>query len=352
MTWPEAVKAMGKWYEANVHRYAADAHTYTTPPCSLLGGQGVRWDCTGYVASCLQLFGVLPRGYWISSEMGADPNGDFAKKCCKGGFKQMRYPGPSGLQPYDIVCVFEGKSKGKQHHAEIYAGTLNGKHKAWSWGNVHDGINGHQGMPCSFANYRYTICYRHDGVARDTPGFADLSSDYSGGGGSGTYIINLENYIEPYPVHSEYDTYTGNGENIFENASENAFSNAVLSSKATADASYNAFFNMYDTSTRKSKVKHTRIYSTNDAKIVLDELRIPIDSSHFDDWANYGITTTDVSAWQKEMDALKTEAKKRAEEEAAKKAAEVAANASTNSSTGNTSTNKSGNNTSTKTNGK
>ena len=45
MTWPEAVKTMGKWYQMNVHKYKADAKTYGS--CSLLGGSGVRWDCTG-----------------------------------------------------------------------------------------------------------------------------------------------------------------------------------------------------------------------------------------------------------------------------------------------------------------
>ena len=36
MSWGDAVMKMGKWYEANVHTYKADAKSYGS--CSLLGG--------------------------------------------------------------------------------------------------------------------------------------------------------------------------------------------------------------------------------------------------------------------------------------------------------------------------
>lgn len=345
MTWPEAVQKMGKWYEANVHTYAADAKTYKNPPCSLLGGEGVRWDCTGYVASCLQLFGIIPRNYWGSSEDFGDPNSHMGKKLAKGGFKAIQYNGRdgNGLQPYDIVAVFEGRSKGQQHHAEIYAGKENGKNRAWSWGNVHDGRGKHPGMPCPFANYRYKVIYRYDGVARDTPGFVDFSDSggTGGSGGGGTYIINLDNYIEPYPVHSEYDTYSGTGGNIYEKAENNAFSLAILSSESSTNSSLSKYY-AHDTSLTKAKDRRTRIYSTNDAKIVLDELKLPLDTT--DSWANKGVTDEDVKKWEKEMEQMREEAKKKAEEERkkaeeAKKLLDSSANSSTNTSTGkNTST--------------
>ncbi len=304
MTWPEAVQTMGKWYAANVHTYIADAKTHGS--CPLLGGHGVRYDCTGYLSSCLQLFGVVPRGYGISSEMAGNPQSDFGKRVAKAGFKVLKY-NKSILLPFDIVAVFEGRGKGQQHHAEIYAGKVNGKDKSWTWGNVHD--NAHGGLPSSFANYRYKVIYRYDGVSRDAPNFVDLSgagsevSGDTGGGGGGTYIINLENYVEPYPVHSEYETYTGIGGNIYEKAENNAFSLATLSNNI--DSSKDFFSHKNE--------QHTRIYSTNDAKIVLDELKLPLD--YMDDtYANKDITQEDVKKWQSDMEKQKEEAKKKQEE--------------------------------------
>ena len=82
-----------------------------------------------------------------------------------------------------------------------------------------------------------------------------------------------------YPVHSEYTTYNGTGGNIFSNSGDNAFASAAL-----ADASIN---NSKDTN-------HTRIYSTNDSCIVLDELSLPMDVSVNDNYANKGVTADDV----------------------------------------------------------
>ena len=59
-------------------------------------------------------------------------------------------------------------------------------------------------------------------------------------------------------------TFSGSNGNIFETASDNAFEIASISKNITAqDASL-------------SSEHHTRIYSTNDATIILDELSMPI----------------------------------------------------------------------------
>ena len=88
-----------------------------------------------------------------------------------------------------------------------------------------------------------------------------------------------------YPVHDEYQTFTGQGGNIFENSKDNAFQMASATSKQTMFSSKDKFAS-----------SHTRIYSTNDSCIVLDELKIPYNSNDPDiEYANQGITKEDVA---------------------------------------------------------
>ena len=88
-----------------------------------------------------------------------------------------------------------------------------------------------------------------------------------------------------YPVHDEYQTFTGQGGNIFENSKDNAFQMASATSKQTMFSSKDQFAS-----------SHTRIYSTNDSCIVLDELKIPYNSNDPDiEYANQGITKEDVA---------------------------------------------------------
>ena len=88
-----------------------------------------------------------------------------------------------------------------------------------------------------------------------------------------------------YPVHDEYQTFTGQGGNIFENSKDNAFQMASATSKQTMFSSKDQFAS-----------SHTRIYSTNDSCIVLDELKIPYNSNDpAIEYANQGITKEDVA---------------------------------------------------------
>ena len=97
------------------------------------------------------------------------------------------------------------------------------------------------------------------------------------GGGMGNF--------NAYPVHDEYQTFTGQGGNIFENSKDNAFQTASATSKQTMFTSKDQFAS-----------SHTRIYSTNDSCIVLDELKIPYNSNDPDiEYANQGITKEDVA---------------------------------------------------------
>ena len=97
------------------------------------------------------------------------------------------------------------------------------------------------------------------------------------GGGMGNF--------NAYPVHDEYQTFTGQGGNIFENSKDNAFQMASATSKQTMFSSKDQFAS-----------SHTRIYSTNDSCIVLDELKIPYNSNDpAIEYANQGITKEDVA---------------------------------------------------------
>ena len=108
-------------------------------------------------------------------------------------------------------------------------------------------------------------------------GLGDDGSFGAGAGGGGMGNSNA------YPVHDEYETFTGQGGNIFENSKDNAFQLAESSSKSK--------FSSKDNSAKD----HTRIYSTNDSCIVLDELKIPYNPNDPTvEYANQGITAEDV----------------------------------------------------------
>ena len=117
---------------------------------------------------------------------------------------------------------------------------------------------------------------------------ADLSglgTEVSGGldGGFG-YMGDSMGNSNAYPVHDEYQTFTGQGGNIFENSKDNAFQTASATSKQTMFTSKDQFAS-----------SHTRIYSTNDSCIVLDELKIPYNQNDpAIEYANQGITNEDI----------------------------------------------------------
>ena len=118
--------------------------------CPLINDK-VADDCSGFVQACLKYFGVNCPTITTSS-MQQD---QFMNMMENAGFKH--YTGifaPWNLQEGDIIC-----GKGSTH-TEIYAGD----NKSWSWGNIHDGLGKHQGMPCSFCKLDsrggYIHCWR------------------------------------------------------------------------------------------------------------------------------------------------------------------------------------------------
>lgn len=125
----------------------------------------------------------------------------------------------------------------------------------------------------------------------------EVSGDLYGGGFSdmGGSMGNSN----AYPVHDEYQTFTGQGGNIFENSKNNAFQTASATSKQTMFTSKDQFAS-----------SHTRIYSTNDSCIVLDELKIPYNSNDpAIEYANQGITKEDVAKKSTDTSTDKTDKK-------------------------------------------
>ena len=154
-TWWGAVTSMGAWYQKNIHTYQGK------PPgprgrrnykCPLLGGKIVQDDCSAFVKACLQSFnvpGIEPLGVATAT---MQPGSKFDKVLLAAGFKRYTYNRNNIVQG-DIICG------GPATHTEIYAG--NGR--SYSWGSVHDGINGHQGMPCKIAGTKYLWVWRYEG---------------------------------------------------------------------------------------------------------------------------------------------------------------------------------------------
>lgn len=277
-TWTDSVKQMASFYQSNVHTYQG---TLSKPrkgrkaySCSLLGCN-VYDDCSGFISACLQLMGVFPRSYVPTSVYFARTTGNAASYLKKAGF--TAYPfNINSLQPFDIIAM--------NGHVEIFAGYAGTSRKSYSWGNIHDLSRG--GMPSYYCPDNYSVIWRNNGVNIDTPIQLNMSMQEQmnagygiggtfGGGQSYQVPNNLQFSYDSntYPVHSEYDTFSGNGgRSVFELVDDNTLRIGSL------DVSRG----LIDTSTN---TQHTRIFSTNDATIVLDELSLPLDVSLYDTWA-------------------------------------------------------------------
>lgn len=272
-TWNQAVQQMANFYQNNVHTYQGT----TSKPrlgrkqysCSLLGWN-VMDDCSGFTSACLQLFGAFSKSDIPTSGSFASTSNAIANKLRRAGFSPYAF-NINALQPFDIVA--------KNGHVEIYAGSSGSSRRSYSWGNIHD--RSHGGLPSYYCKDNYVLIWRNSGVSIDTPlVFEDslqnsMTFGYQSSQSSGSFW-NFSNSDEStdYPVHSEYDTFTGTGLNIFQNPEENSISLASL--------------NIVDTSSISDE--HTRIYSTNDASIILDELAIPADEMQ--SWMDMGTEQT------------------------------------------------------------
>lgn len=111
--------------------------------------------------------------------------------------------------------------------------------------------------------------------------------------GTSSNVINNSQETTAYPVHNEYTTINGSGGNIFSNAGDNAYTSAALT----------------NSSINSKQTEHTRIYSTNDSCIVLDELSLPFDVSINDTYANKNVTKETALKQQESLKILNSSTK-------------------------------------------
>ena len=128
--WQKAVTDMQKWYGANISNYSQGIGKWAGLPtwteCPLLGGEKVRHDCSGFVTSCLKLYGIK-WPYPTMIPVRADCMDQSALKIMQdGGFTWIEIHSmeefKQTVQPFDIM-VGPG-------HTEIYAGDG----KSFTWG--------------------------------------------------------------------------------------------------------------------------------------------------------------------------------------------------------------------------
>ena len=277
---------------------------------------------------------------------------DIVIKCCASSFINLIRNASNAVESTDIVL------RGYENGSGGYGTSLRSKKsmEAYTWAaktyvpgvGVKQFANGYEGLITARSAFAKIILNAMGSFSDvDLASIGSLTGDYSGIGGGGTppspqeLAKLIEQYRNAYPVHSEYETYSGGGGNIFSNANDNAFSVASLAQNREEDMTL---------FTNKAKVdakeyKRTRIYSTNDSCIVLDELKIKFVNGKYVDikedesesFANQNVTQKDVDKAKAKLMKEQEAAKKKAEEE--KKKAEEAAKASTtDSSTSTTST--------------
>ena len=168
-SWIAAVEKMGEWYETNIHTYQ-HSKSASDPikgkkmyVCPLLTrtNNNVADDCSGFVKACIQYFGIKEIDHiWVTTS-AMQPGSEFDKVLRNNGFQYMIYS-KEVRKVGDIMCGGPGS------HTEIYAGTFGGKHRSYSWGNIHDGISTRkqkfpQGMPCATYEMNYKHIWRYNG---------------------------------------------------------------------------------------------------------------------------------------------------------------------------------------------
>lgn len=159
-SWNDACTKMGKWYEQNIHTYQgtrekprAGRHWYDCP----LINRKVQDDCSAFVWAVLQLFKpniFTERSWGPTCVQYSLHNGEtwLTKQLREAGFNVYQFS-KANTRPGDIINGAKANGAGGLGHVEIYTGG----NKSWSWGSVHDGQGGKQGMPCN-------TCWNHGGA--------------------------------------------------------------------------------------------------------------------------------------------------------------------------------------------
>lgn len=295
-SWPEVVATVGKWYEKNIHTYQF-ALGYSRGPGRIKGsnkeyaypgGYGARDDCSGFVSCCLQVYGVIPKHSYVSNDAATGKaKSTILNSFNKAGFQRIPYS-KDILQPYDIVYVCKRPT---HSHTEIIHSINGGSIKVWSWGNVHDGLTygnrpRNAGMPCGFSNKPYEYIYRLTGLTGvniDLSAISVESANFDGliGGNidysqfSGELMDALQSGInaagpKKYYQNENYLTFANQYPDLFSESNPNL--NSLIQSAYSNLSNIGRYVEQ-----KKDDNIQGRVYSTNDAEIVLDELSLPTD---------------------------------------------------------------------------
>ena len=159
--WQQAVQEVAQWYTQYVPAYSQ----MRCSVCPLTGKQS-RWDCSGFVTTCLQRYGLFTNTNWAPSSKDFKDNDETGYILSKGGFVKYLFTSWDDVQPYDIICY----NNGFRGHIEIYNGLINGRHTSWSWGARHTIL------PC----YTYNTKQGYDVIWRCEGGGSDVSSILKG----------------------------------------------------------------------------------------------------------------------------------------------------------------------------
>lgn len=269
-SWSEIVTYVGKWYGNNVKTYQGTSsndspnlgkHYYKMPYNNTI--YNVADDCSGFVGACLKVFGVFPMGFDTCCANIMRKNGPEQTKLINAGFSI--YPwAKNKLKPFDIMV--------NSHHTAIYY--TNGK--CWDWGNArYRGTHG--GMPISYLP-NYSIIIRLDGLSNvDFSKLDNIDTPIGGGGFTQDDYNQAMQYLnqgltifgKKYYVNENYETWKDQYPNLFSDSNPN-INNLTIASNVDNQLIGNA-----STYYNEKKVSG-RIYSTNDTKIILDELSLPI----------------------------------------------------------------------------
>ena len=184
--WQDAVIKMKTWYENNIHNYSQGVGKWAGQPawthCPLIN-QKTRHDCSGFVTSCLKLFGLTGWKWNTMIEGQWQGKGNEQWKMLESaGFTALPYK-KEDVQAWDII---NGPT-----HVEIYAGN----NKSYSWGSAHPIEKG--GMPSATSWIKYNVIWRYTGGGSVTSSGSASSSTGScncmgGSYGTGTETVRLK----------------------------------------------------------------------------------------------------------------------------------------------------------------
>lgn len=165
-----------------------------------VGGKtyNVRWDCSGFVSACLQVYGVKPKGWTTNSSGFVSTAANISK------FKHMNWPGWDKLQEGDIIAC--------DGHVEIFAYNKNGLHYVYNAGST-SAINATKPTVTGHGRQGYTAIWRPNNPGKGVELATDNASSDSSSSSSSSASTNGSNDVlsRVSDLASQYATKATNG---------------------------------------------------------------------------------------------------------------------------------------------